>query len=64
MQNELVHAQMDKDIAGAGLDVFETAPLPENSPLWGFNNVIITPHTSGNTEFYDQRLIQDILCRI
>lgn len=60
IQNELIQALKDKDIAGAGLDVFETEPLPENSPLWELNNVIITPHTSGNTEFYDQRLIQDI----
>ncbi|MGW8425356.1 NAD(P)-dependent oxidoreductase [Peribacillus simplex] len=27
--------------------MFETEPLPENSPLWGLNNVIITPHTYG-----------------
>ncbi len=60
IQIELIQALKDKDIAGAGLDVFETEPLPENSPLWELNNVIITPHTSGNTEFYDQRLIQDI----
>ncbi|MEF2096515.1 D-2-hydroxyacid dehydrogenase [Bacillus sp. CFBP9009] len=60
IQNELVQALMDKEIAGAGLDVFETEPLPENSPLWELDNVIITPHTSGNTEFYDQRLIHDI----
>ena len=60
IQNELVQALKHKDIAGAGLDVFETEPLPENSPLWELNNVIITPHTSGNTEFYDQRLIQEI----
>jgi phosphoglycerate dehydrogenase-like enzyme len=60
VENELVHALKDNQIAGAGLDVFETEPLPEKSPLWEMNNVIITPHTSGNTEFYDQRLIQDI----
>ena len=60
IQNELIQALKDKDIAGAGLDVFETEPLPENSPLWELDNVIITPHTSGNTEYYDQRLIQDI----
>jgi phosphoglycerate dehydrogenase-like enzyme len=60
IQNDLVQALMDKEIAGAGLDVFETEPLPENSPLWELENVIITPHTSGNTEFYDQRLIHDI----
>ncbi|WP_434167031.1 D-2-hydroxyacid dehydrogenase [Peribacillus frigoritolerans] len=60
IQNDLVQALMDKEIAGAGLDVFETEPLPENSPLWELDNAIITPHTSGNTEFYDQRLIHDI----
>lgn len=60
IQNELVQALKDKDIAGAGLDVFETEPLPRKSPLWEMDNVIITLHTSGNTEFYDQRLIQDI----
>ena len=33
-------------VAGAALDVFETEPLPDTSPLWGLENVIISPHCS------------------
>ena len=34
------------EIAGAGLDVFETEPLPADHPLWKMENVIITPHVA------------------
>lgn len=34
-------------IGGAALDVFETEPLPRDSPLWDLSNVVITPHMSG-----------------
>ena len=44
----LVRALERGEIAGAGLDVFETEPLPESSPLWDMPNVLITPHVSGD----------------
>lgn len=46
-QNDLIDALTKRDIAGACLDVFETEPLPLDSPLRQLNNVILTPHTAG-----------------
>jgi D-2-hydroxyacid dehydrogenase (NADP+) len=52
-------AALDSDhIAGAGLDVFATEPLPADSPLWILPNVIITPHSSARTARTDQRAIE------
>jgi phosphoglycerate dehydrogenase-like enzyme len=52
---DLVKALKKGWIAGAGLDVFETEPLPDDSPLWQMNNVILTPHISGFTPEYEKR---------
>jgi phosphoglycerate dehydrogenase-like enzyme len=48
----LVDALRAGRIAGAGLDVFATEPLPEQSPLWEMDNVIITPKVGGMTDVY------------
>jgi phosphoglycerate dehydrogenase-like enzyme len=44
---DLVAALSARDIAGAGLDVFETEPLPSDHALWRMENVIVTPHVAG-----------------
>ncbi|OLC12039.1 MAG: hypothetical protein AUH44_01110 [Chloroflexi bacterium 13_1_40CM_68_15] len=45
----LVEALREQRIAGAALDVFTKEPLPADSPLWTLENVILTPHTSGDS---------------
>ncbi len=54
-ENALIDALREGRIAGAGLDVFETEPLPADSALWKMENVILTPHVSGATPHYFTR---------
>ncbi len=44
----LVDALQRGEIGGAGLDVVDPEPLPDDHPLWKMRNVIITPHIAGN----------------
>lgn len=48
-EDALVAALASGHLAGAGLDVFATEPLPAASPLWTMENVIVTPHNSGTS---------------
>ncbi|TDL31390.1 D-2-hydroxyacid dehydrogenase [Jeotgalibacillus sp. S-D1] len=61
VEKDLIQALQDQKIAGAGLDVFEQEPLENHNPLWEMENVIITPHTAGATEHYNQRVVENIL---
>lgn len=56
-ESALIKAIQHKQIAGAVLDVFHEEPLAVSSPIWGLENVIITPHASGISKNTSQRII-------
>jgi phosphoglycerate dehydrogenase-like enzyme len=53
----LIAALQNGRIQGAGLDCFWDEPLPTDSPLWHMPNVLITPHTGGETRQYEERVV-------
>lgn len=53
----LLNALQNGQVAFAALDVFEEEPLPADHPLWGMDNVLITPHIAGSTEQYADRAV-------
>ncbi|MFB6270172.1 MAG: NAD(P)-dependent oxidoreductase [Halobacterium sp.] len=55
-QDALVAALQTDEIAGAALDVFETEPLPEDSPLWAMENVVVTPHAAAQSDNYGEKV--------
>jgi phosphoglycerate dehydrogenase-like enzyme len=54
----LIEALASGRIAGAGLDVTAEEPLAASSPLWGMAQVLITPHTAGETSRYEDNVIE------
>ncbi len=54
-EEALVRSLREGWIAGAGLDVFETEPLPPESPLWDLPNAILTSHYAGASPRYYER---------
>ena len=55
--DDLVDALASGHLAGAGLDVTDPEPLPEDHPLWQFDNVIITPHVAGSGSNRERHLV-------
>ncbi|RST77427.1 D-2-hydroxyacid dehydrogenase [Siminovitchia acidinfaciens] len=53
----LIHSVESGEIRGAALDVFDVEPLPEDSPLWDVENILITPHLSGKSVRFFERSI-------
>jgi D-2-hydroxyacid dehydrogenase (NADP+) len=56
-ETALIEALNSGEISAAGLDVYEVDPLPDESPLWGMDNVFMTPFTGGRSDMYAERIL-------
>jgi phosphoglycerate dehydrogenase-like enzyme len=60
-EGAVVAALKSGRIGRAGLDVTADEPLPAASPLWAMPQVLITPHTAGETQAYEARVVDLLL---
>ncbi len=56
-EGALIAALATRRIAGAGIDVTVEEPLAPASPLWSMENVLLTPHTAGETRRYEDNVL-------
>lgn len=64
VEEALVEALRNGAIRGAALDVTPREPLPPDSPLWHLENVVMTPHTAGASQFRAQRNLNRFLSNL
>jgi phosphoglycerate dehydrogenase-like enzyme len=57
-EDSLVHALGDGRVGFAAMDVFEVEPLPDSSPLWEMDNVLVSPHTAALTDAEDELIVR------
>ena len=55
-ENALYDTLKEDKILGAALDVFEVEPLDSNSPLWELENLLISPHICGGSNYMNKRM--------
>ncbi|MFT9256866.1 MAG: D-2-hydroxyacid dehydrogenase [Acetobacter sp.] len=60
----MIEALQTGRLAAAALDTFVEEPLPVSSPLWSMENVVITPHAAGETQFYERNVVDILLHNI
>lgn len=64
VQADIVSAMENGVLGGASLDVFDVEPLPADDPLWGLENVVITPHDAAISEEYSlMRHVEEQIAR-
>jgi phosphoglycerate dehydrogenase-like enzyme len=61
-EEALIRALQNGSIAGAGLEVFSTEPLPPDNPLWDMPNVIFNPHCGGGNRDDQLTRLTDLFC--
>jgi phosphoglycerate dehydrogenase-like enzyme len=61
-EGSLIEALRSGHLSGAALDVFEKEPLPEESPLWDLENVIVSPHSTDNVPGLTNELQTGLFC--
>ena len=60
-ETSLIKALTQGTLAGAALDCVHEEPLPASSELWRFPNVLVTPHSAGETRRYETRIVDLLL---
>ena len=57
VETDLLAAVDSGHLGGAALDVFEREPLPSDSPLWARDNILVSPHASGDLVGWRSRVV-------